>query len=174
MNLDVHELVKKRRFMEALYFGSADGAPTPADRFALGVACIIVVKAIANRERARAGVDVRVSAGSVGRSTTMVREGLKHIVQALRDDPTFRPAEGLKPIIVDALDDLKWYLRQEFHGFSALYEVGLAADLLLATVSNQPDTLPPGSTNVERASRVLRDMLGDLWDRISTQPERAP
>ncbi len=152
----LQRLVESNRLVEALYFGALlrGAARTAEAHLLLGVACCGGVRPIAEMERADAeaipGAPPQLPVGGlvVGRATLLVHEGFYHLIEALRREPGIVLAPPLREAARRALDDLKWYSKQEMHGFTSgrklsLREVAEGAIVLLHRVAGEEASTSP-------------------------------
>lgn len=176
MTIQIRHLIELERFVEVLYFGALELAlnPTSELHLYLGLACCASIKPIAQIERELAPDKIDTSDRqeaylgrlTVGRSTTLVNEGLHHLLQATHLEPEIQFPSSFEPITLRILQDLQDYLGQEFRGFTisglnySLKTAGLATLVLLARLQG----LAPDKAGVSSDIRIqiADELLSEL------------
>lgn len=174
---NIKQLVIGKRFLEALYFGTIElvTKPSPDLHLCLGIACCGSIKPIAQVERElRAEVSSEQWGPSngeliIGRDTTIVNEGLHHLIRAISlENSIYFPSEW-DAIVEEVCHDLRYYILQEFHGYPkrigySLRTAGLASIVLLCKLRQKE----PSFLN-ESQKKVAGNLLEQLFSHQSDQ-----
>jgi hypothetical protein len=127
LSSSIESFIANRRFVEALYFGamqeSQGQGQEPQRHLYLGLACCASIKPLANNQRdlrkARLYNDALSDSLVINSGTSLVYEGLYHLAfSAFLNKYTLAFPENLRPVVSETIDDLEWYTKEEFHGFS--------------------------------------------------------
>jgi len=169
--IDIERYLERSHFVEVLYFGTLALAscPTVELHAGLGVACCATIKSLAQTQRLMRGVAVTTPClyGGPDRHTLLVNEGVQHLLRALRMDVHYRFPAALEPVIREVIDDLLWFVKEEFHDVTSHQgrgyhprQAALYARVLLAYLQRQDDTFAwKGMSGVENADNLLAELL---------------
>jgi hypothetical protein len=154
--ISIEQLIKRERFIEAIYFGALDLAVHPSSELHLflGVACCASIRSIAETERflALEQSEVNNSASVFGlgvcRDTSLVKEGLHHLLRAKHLNPSIMLPDSLEQVTASILQDLRDYTRQEFRGFSGGASLRTAAFTAIVMLCELQGGSPEQMTNL--------------------------
>jgi hypothetical protein len=170
----IAQLLSRRRFLEAAYFGavSALKSPSPEAHLFTGVGCCGCVEPLAIGQRLLEGVpvpDEQLGTGflAISPATELPYEGFFHLIEAVRLQPGIQAPGDLRPVFDAVADDLAYFSRRELHRPPdhrrryTLRLASLSAALLLRRLTGSGSDLPGVASPVlEGAMKVIEEELG--------------
>lgn len=169
----IADLLSRRCFMEAAYFGVMRALKSPSAEAHLltGVGCCGGIESLAIGQRLLEGVPVpEEKIGTADRpvspATELPYEGFFHLIEAVRLDPAIKAPENLRMIFDAVADDLAFFSRRELHRppdkrrQHTLQAASLSAAVLLRRLTNCDRELPGvASPRLEMAAETIEKEL---------------